>query len=1269
MSVLRVAKPKGKQPQRTDSVRKDDDGRRRENTNARRTVNATALLRDFSTIPIYSPDRVEQPQTSFRSPKHFFIPTQAQAEADFVTDSQPYIPFQNHVGLPLQRKLMVGHTTDPLETEADQIADYVLTKRAADKAGPVPVRQDQSNGNGQPRGLSAHGQHKIIRRRATQEVGSMEAPPIVHQVTQSSGRPMDSQLRRDMEGSFGADFSRVRVHTEDEAGAAARSIGARAFTTGHHIVFANGQYAPTHTSGQRLIAHELAHVLQQGAATNIVQRAPNQSIDPSVLFGESDIYAAPVSDKPVDQMAKSEVDDEINRLERWIGKQNRTTPDFIQRERRLTDLYQRQKKLGAPSKTRRGTPPMAIKPRVLTESLDISQMTRAEMATELDAIVGFLRIGPSKSDIKKVTRFQHLLELALDDKRDQENEEVRRHDIAIALQPITTGNPYEDFRKVLTVIMGILPDPSTPGLATLYLPNGMAIPVSNEEATALKTQAGKLIKRYALQTEELAEDTYQAFEERRQKAKEHPIVHGLVKWAAGVDDLGELEMFGKKEKARSIQMQINRLADEGKLLDAFNVSNAFEAFSTGYARQVGEWEAELMKSAGRWVIGLTVLKEGLTLLATAGAGSLISSARAVRGISALRATAEVASLTTAAGTAGAVGGYVVSQKVTGDDISLKGTVKAARVGGGTGFAIGAAPGAAAKAKEVFGVGKAATTVGNVARGAAADVVANTPVNIASAAIQGDSIKDAAVSTITSSAITGGGGQIVGKIAKGNKVISTVGGAVVGGAGGTAGAIAAGKDKQSTIIAGVAGTVGGALGPHLEESNKNYLERRSGGRSTNNTPRPPTTDERFDFSDSASGGAPQRANSPAPPESGVAAKFDLSDSGGSPPSDTTPHAANAPSKTSTPALTGSRRTSFGGTNEPPLPADTDIDAAVQRIGPAETKPAGSRSKTRYSRLRLTTEEEMAWPSGRNKLRLSSFDRGWGSRPFYLKDPLQPMGSQPPRRGFSDLRESIDEATAGTATGSRSPSNPEELAGPARQPDVDDPGLASPQRLYSEPSLRGGAEAAHAAGLPHELIDSGYLYTRNDLPDVVPDTVFEGARRAAPSPPLAAEQARGVAGRQPTANPDPWDAQNAALATDMVLIRAHLAALNQNPDGLQWTLENLLINRGQRAEGQAGLLRASRHTRPDLQFTIRDPFGNRQRFLIEYDRSPPSRSLDHAREILVRDPNAIVMLKIVGYEQKRSQNEQSEQEQSQQEPADVVDHHEARQPVIDWLDSVD
>jgi hypothetical protein len=86
----------------------------------------------------------------------------------------------------------------------------------------------------------------------------------------SAGRPLDQATRALAEPRFGHDFSQVRVHTDAPAAESARALGARAYTVGRDIVFGGGEYAPHSAAGQRLLAHELAHVVQQRAVAGSV---------------------------------------------------------------------------------------------------------------------------------------------------------------------------------------------------------------------------------------------------------------------------------------------------------------------------------------------------------------------------------------------------------------------------------------------------------------------------------------------------------------------------------------------------------------------------------------------------------------------------------------------------------------------------------------------------------------------------------------------------------------------------------------------------------------------------------------------------------------------------------------------------------------------------------------------------------------------------------------------------------------------------------------
>lgn len=93
--------------------------------------------------------------------------------------------------------------------------------------------------------------------------GGGEGGGSVASVVSRPGLPLDRATRRRMERSFGRDLSHVRVHTDADGAASARRLNARAYTVGDHIVFGSGRYAPERTEGQRLLAHELTHTVQQ----------------------------------------------------------------------------------------------------------------------------------------------------------------------------------------------------------------------------------------------------------------------------------------------------------------------------------------------------------------------------------------------------------------------------------------------------------------------------------------------------------------------------------------------------------------------------------------------------------------------------------------------------------------------------------------------------------------------------------------------------------------------------------------------------------------------------------------------------------------------------------------------------------------------------------------------------------------------------------------------------------------------------------------------
>src|SRR5665811_1226806 len=125
--------------------------------------------------------------------------------------------------------------------------------------------------------------------------------PIVHEVLNSQGQPLDTSTRAVMEPRFGHDFSRVRVHANSKATESANAVSALAYTVGQNVVFGEGQYAPGTRAGQKLLAHELAHVVQQ-SDNGIGSGIKLGDVD-SVYEREAESVSARLGDLPVEDSA------------------------------------------------------------------------------------------------------------------------------------------------------------------------------------------------------------------------------------------------------------------------------------------------------------------------------------------------------------------------------------------------------------------------------------------------------------------------------------------------------------------------------------------------------------------------------------------------------------------------------------------------------------------------------------------------------------------------------------------------------------------------------------------------------------------------------------------------------------------------------------------------------------------------------------------------------------------------------------------------------
>jgi len=152
----------------------------------------------------------------------------------------------------VQPSLTVSSPGDPSELEADRVADEVM-------------RMPASSAARSPRISRLSNIPSLYRSCAACAARDGDLSSVVARGIDGAGQALDAGTRSFMESRFGYDFSDVRVHTAGEAAESACVLEAQAYTVGRDIVFAAGRYAPETNSGRRLIAHELAHTVQQGS--------------------------------------------------------------------------------------------------------------------------------------------------------------------------------------------------------------------------------------------------------------------------------------------------------------------------------------------------------------------------------------------------------------------------------------------------------------------------------------------------------------------------------------------------------------------------------------------------------------------------------------------------------------------------------------------------------------------------------------------------------------------------------------------------------------------------------------------------------------------------------------------------------------------------------------------------------------------------------------------------------------------------------------------
>ncbi|HSI69368.1 MAG TPA: DUF4157 domain-containing protein [Gillisia sp.] len=227
----------------------------------------------------------------------------------------------------VQPKLQINQPGDKYEQEADRISQKVVLPGNAGsiQESENPILQGKLLAEEITTGATAELHRKCKKCKEEEEERMLHkkessgSTPMVSKSFQSqlnssqgSGKPMDYQTNQSMSSKFGIDFSQVRIHNDTKAAQLSQSINAKAFTLGNDIYFNRSEYKPQTKGGQKLLAHELVHTVQQGRE---IRRQPDR-------FGAPPIDYEFISD-PLERKMRMETDyavflwkDAIKRLEK-----------------------------------------------------------------------------------------------------------------------------------------------------------------------------------------------------------------------------------------------------------------------------------------------------------------------------------------------------------------------------------------------------------------------------------------------------------------------------------------------------------------------------------------------------------------------------------------------------------------------------------------------------------------------------------------------------------------------------------------------------------------------------------------------------------------------------------------------------------------------------------------------------------------------------------------------------------------------------------------
>ncbi len=686
-------------------------------------------------------------------------------------------------------RLQVSTATDPEELSADEFAECVVSGQASGTEtllsqerlrlsevrihGPSDPTESQAD-LAAARAVDmlhppSRGSAPLVARRRTAGTAAAPGtavPQSVAEVLASPGRPLDPGTQERMARTTGDDLSAVRIHDDGLAVRASADVHTAAWTVGNHIAFADGAFRPATPAGDRLLAHELAHVTQQRrTGLPMLARSVNDWLQ---------------SSRSVATMSYTDLVLEADDLQQWLNRQITSSPDTIRIEEALSEIRREVARRDAQAvsagrpparRPRRGTaaapaPLPDRRPDVLTRMSSVAYTDPAEMRAQYDLIMQWLAVPQLAASERRILEVEQAnLSVLLQGERQRAAGERQATRLALALTSAQADQGTQ-LSNLATVIEGIVADPATPELFWLY-DRGERIPVSRAQRDSLRVTLHDQLAGAQQRLAGQVDYYWGRYQSQRGVNAEYPVVSAISGWLGGVRDPGA-ELARRRMAALGQLGVLGLYIKNGRLREAGAMLAGLE-HDTQIIRAVARAFYEGYIEGAETAVTVLEITRDVSFAVAASIGAVVAAPFVAGVVAGTGATGTLATGLTIVGTGTVVG--TGSGLVRGGSAALGvglagGTADEAlaafRSEGTRGFVDGFVAGAGGSAARALAPALASRLGGQVTARVATQMIVNSGATVIDSLVNGASIEQAARAGATAAVLSIPGGLVGGE---------------------------------------------------------------------------------------------------------------------------------------------------------------------------------------------------------------------------------------------------------------------------------------------------------------------------------------------------------------------------------------------------------------------------------------------------------------------------------------------------------------------------